>query len=252
MNVLIIEDEELSADRLEDNLLQIDPTINVLAKLASVRAAMLYLSDVANPRPDLIFLDIHLEDDLGFKIIENLDLITPIIFTTAYNEYYQKAFQTNSIQYLIKPVDIFELRDALIKYRRITSWHNRENLDKIKQVFNKQEEFKGRFLISVGTRLVSISVDEIAYFLVDNKATYIKTFDDRRYLIDYSLEKIELMVDTSAFHRINRYMIVSIKSIKNINTTIYRKLTVELTPPMPNPTIVSGDRMASFKSWLGK
>lgn len=252
MNVLIIEDEELSADRLEDNLLQIDPTIIVLAKLASVRAAMLYHTDIAKPRPDLIFLDIHLEDDLGFKIIENLDLITPIIFTTAYNEYYQKAFQINSIQYLVKPVDIFELKDALIKYRRIAAWHNQKNLDKVKQIFSKQEEFKERFLVTIGTRLVSIPTNEIAYFFVEHKATYIKTSDDRRYLIDYSLEKIELLVDNSIFYRLNRYLIVSIKSIKHINASVSRKLTVELTPPMPNPVIVSSDRMMFFKAWLGK
>lgn len=252
MNILIIEDEELSADRLQDNLIQIDPSIHVLAKIASVKDALLYLTNTSNTQPDLIFLDIHLEDDLGFKIIEILDLITPVIFTTAYNDYLQKAFQTNSIQYLLKPIDIFELKDALIKYRKVTSWHHEEKVCKIKEIFGKPDPFKDRFLASIGNKLLTIAVDDIAYFLVENKATYIKTYDDRRYIIDYSLEKIEQMVDPTIFYRVNRYLIVSIKSIKHINSSELRKLTLELTPPISHPVIVSGDRMASFKLWLGK
>ncbi len=256
MKVLIIEDELLSARRLQSLLLAYDPDIEVVGILASVKESVRFLNHTENTRPDLIFLDIHLEDDLGFKIIEQQNLFIPVIFTTAFNEYMLRAFKTNSVDYLLKPIDKDELKDSLNKFKRLQS-EKKDNAaeDHLKEVvtrFSEKESYRDRFLISAGNRLFSVRTVEIAYFVIEQKATFFKTFDGRYFALDYSLDRLSLMLDPNQFFRVNRSMLVAHESIESIMAMAPAKLKLELTPPAREEVFVSIDRMTEFKNWLGK
>jgi DNA-binding LytR/AlgR family response regulator len=257
MNVLIIEDESLSANRLESLVGKYDPKINVMAKLSSVRESIQWLNDAGNIMPDLIFMDLHLEDDLAFKIIEELKLTIPIIFTTAYSEYTLKAFKANGIDYLLKPVDKAELAAAIDKFVALhskaaaTPAPDFATLMAMYQSGN-EEGYKERFLASAGPKLFSIRTSEIAYFTIEQKATFLKTFDGQHLAMDYSLDKLAQMLDPKEFFRINRSLIIALNSIRSIYAVSAGRLKLELTPAASQEVFVSGDRIADFKQWLGK
>lgn len=255
MNVLIIEDEPLSASRLESLINKYDPKIRVMAKLASVRESIQWLEDEANTPPDLIFMDLHLEDDLAFKIIDELKLTVPIIFTTAYSEYTLKAFKANSVDYLLKPVDKSELTAAIDKYNTL---HARPqpapDFATLMAMYQSsgEETHKERFLASAGSKLFSIRTVEIAYFTIEQKATFLRTYDGQHLAMDYSLDKLIQLLDPKEFFRINRSLIIALNSIRSIYTLSAGRLKLELHPPMAQEVFVSGDRMTDFKQWLGK
>lgn len=256
MNILIIEDETLSATRLENLVLRYDSTVNILAKIPSVKESILWLENDSNADPDLIFLDIMLEDGLGFKIIEQLNLTIPIIFTTAYNEYALKAFKANSVDYLLKPVNTTELESALTKFKNI-HFQNKTfpDLSLLKswlQSPQQQENYKDRFMASAGTRLFSVKTVDIAYFTIEQKATYLRTFDGKHLTMDYSLDKLIQLLDPSQFFRINRSLIISLSSISSINSLSAGRLKLELAPAAQQEIYVSTDRISDFKQWLGK
>lgn len=256
MNVLIIEDETLSATRLENLVLKYDPAINILAKIPSVKESILWLENDNNAEPDLIFLDIMLEDGLGFKIIEQLNLTIPIIFTTAYNEYALKAFKANSVDYLLKPVNTTELDSALTKFKEIhfknKTFPDLTLLKSWLQSPQQQENYKDRFMASAGTRLYSVKTVDIAYFTIEQKATYLRTFDGKHLTMDYSLDKLIQLLDPSQFFRINRSLIISLGCISSINALSAGRLKLELAPATQQEIYVSTDRISDFKQWLGK
>jgi DNA-binding LytR/AlgR family response regulator len=256
MNVLIVEDEKLTALRLENLLHQYDPAIQVLAQIPSVSKTIKWLKDSYNTRPDLIFLDIHLEDDLGFRIIEQLQITTPIIFTTAYNEYTLQAFKANSVDYLLKPIDANELATALNKFKKIHQaplFHLPE-FEALKQLLTKSQTstYKTRFMVSVGSKLRSINTSEIAYFSFEDKTTFLTTREGTRLIVDYSLDKLSQLLNPSDFFRINRSLLVSLSAIHTAHTYSGGKLKLDLEPPLKHDVFVSGDRITDFKEWLGK
>ncbi|WP_409012459.1 LytR/AlgR family response regulator transcription factor [Dyadobacter sp. 50-39] len=228
-----------------------------MAKLSSVRESIQWLSDGANIRPDLIFMDLHLEDDLAFKIIEELELTVPIIFTTAYSEYTLRAFKANGIDYLLKPVDKAELTTAIDKFVALharsaaTPVPDFAALMAMYQSVN-DEGYKERFLASAGPKLFSIRTSDIAYFTIEQKATFLRTYDGQHLAMDYSLDKLAQMLDPQEFFRINRSLIIALNSIRSIYTVSAGRLKLELTPATSQEVFVSGDRMADFKQWLGK
>lgn len=257
MNVLIIEDESLSASRLESLINKYDPKIQVMAKLSSVRESIQWLTDGANHRPDLIFMDLHLEDDLAFKIIEELKLTIPIIFTTAYSEYTLKAFKANSVDYLLKPIDKVELGAAIDKFLSLhlkTAPAPVPDFAALMAMYQSgaDEGYKERFLASAGPKLFSIRTAEIAYFTIEQKATFLRTYDGQHLAMDYSLDKLAQLLDPKEFFRINRSLIISLNSIRSIYTVSAGRLKLELIPAASQEVFVSGDRMADFKQWLGK
>lgn len=256
MKVLIIEDESLSAQRLQNLVLSYDPGIEVLGIIASVSESIAYLENPRNEQPDLIFLDIHLEDDLGFKIIERQNLFIPIIFTTAFNEYTLRAFKTNSVDYLLKPIDPVELAGSLDKFKRLNEDRNTtDELANLKALLSQQvtrEAYKDRFMISAGTRLFSVKTGEIAYFLIEQKATFFKTYEGKHYAMDYSLDKLSMLIDPAQFFRVNRSILVSLDSISSIHAISASKLKLELNPPLKEEVYVSIDRITEFKNWLGR
>ncbi len=256
MNVLIVEDEKLTASRLENLLLKYDSSIRVLAILPSVMETVSWFRNTANPKPDLIFLDIHLEDDLGFRIIEILNLTTPIIFTTAFNEYMLKAFKVNSIDYLLKPIDADELAAALQKFERIwgSATTPTPRFNEMLEFFEKNASstYRDRFMVTVGTKLLIIKTTEIAYFQFEDKGTFLITHSGQRFALDYSLDKLMQLLDPHAFFRINRSFLIGLSSIKLVHMYTGSKLKIELVPSCKHEVFVSGDRISSFKEWLGK
>lgn len=251
MNVLIVEDEELSAERLQKLIAGIDPSIHVLAIIPSVLETIAYLENNTKTKPDIIFLDIHLEDDNGFRIIESLDLLIPVIFTTAFDEYLLKAFKANSIDYLLKPVNPLELQAALVKFKKLSAIaHHSESAFPEQVAVN--EPYKDRFLCTAGSRIFTFKVSEIAYFTIEERATFMRLFDGRHFAVEYSLEKLSQILDPGQFFRINRTLLISIDAIRDIHAISAGRLKLELNPALSQEVNVSPDRITGFKNWLGR
>jgi DNA-binding LytR/AlgR family response regulator len=251
MKTIIIEDENLSALRLQDMLFKFDHEIQVLATLPSVTEAVHWLRQ--HDAPDLVFMDIHLEDDLCFRIFELAPFTSPVIFTTAYDEYMIQAFKVNSIDYLLKPVHADELAAAIHKYRALKSQFAQPNFDTLLEYINRREpEYKSRFMITIGNKIRSIETAEVNYFYSDEKITFMVTADGQRLPIDYSLDKLASLLDPKRFFRVSRQYLVAFDAIENVLTHYKGKLKLELTPKARHEVFVSGDRMTDFKEWLGK
>ena len=257
MNVVIIEDEKLTARRLETLLLRCDPAIRVLAHLPSVARAVAWFGQPPEPPPELIFLDIHLEDDLGFQIIEQLQLTTPVIFTTAYDQYALRAFKANSVDYLLKPIDADELAAAVEKFKTLRQAPSPPPLPDLQALARllhapPTPTYKDRFMVTVGTKIRSVETTDVAYFYTEAKATFLTTHDGTRLLVDYSLEKLAQLLDPRQYFRVNRAFLVALSAIRTIHTYSASRLKLDLAPKPPDDVYVSGDRMTDFKEWLGK
>lgn len=247
MNVLIVEDEELSAERLQNLIRNIDPAIKVLGIIPSVFETIAYLQNKALTQPDLIFLDIHLEDDNGFRIIESQELMIPIIFTTAFDDYLLRAFKVHSIDYLLKPLNPLELQASLNKFKKIRSIGSQHSEESA-----QLDKYKDRFLVTAGSRMFTFKTSEIAYFMIEERATFLRLFDGRHFAVEYSLEKLTQMLDPDEFFRINRHMLLSMHAIREMHAVSAGKLKIDLNPAASQETYVSMERMTEFKNWLGK
>lgn len=251
MNTIIIEDENLTAQRLEGMLKKCDSSIRVLATLPSVAESVQWLRQ--HDAPDLVFMDIHLEDDLCFKIFELAPLTAPVIFTTAYDEYMIKAFKVNSIDYLLKPVNLVELMAALDKFKALREQFSKPDFDTLLQYIGQRvPEYKTRFMITVGNKIRSVETAEIAYFYSDDKITFMVTRDGQHLPIDFSLDKLTSLLDPQQFFRSSRQYLVGFSAIQAVLTHFKGKLKLELAPKARHDVFVSGDRMTDFKDWLGK
>ena len=251
MNTIIIEDENLTAQRLEGMLKKCDSSIRVLAVLPSVAESVDWLRK--HDAPDLVFMDIHLEDDLCFKIFELAPLTSPVIFTTAYDEYMIKAFKVNSIDYLLKPVNLVELMAALDKFKALKAQFSKPDFETLLQyIGHRAPEYKTRFMITVGNKIRSIETADIAYFYSDEKITFMVTRDGQHLPIDFSLDKLTALLDPQQFFRISRQYLIGFSAIQAVLTHFKGKLKLELAPKAKQEVFVSGDRMADFKDWLGR
>ncbi|MFB6342962.1 LytR/AlgR family response regulator transcription factor [Saccharicrinis sp. FJH62] len=249
MKVLIIEDEQFAAEKLEQMVLEINPSISVAAKTGSIKESVKWLM---NNSVDLIFLDIQLSDGISFSIFEQVMINTPVIFTTAYDQYAIKAFQLNSIAYLLKPIRRIELEESLQKYQTLKSAFAIDFETLLANIQGREPEYKKRFLIQLGEKIRKVEIGEIAYFFVLEKAVYMRTFQGKSYPVDYTLDKLESMINPEKFFRINRKYIVSIDSISNMVAYSRSRFKLELIPVADDEldTIVSIDRSADFKKWL--
>jgi len=251
MRVIIIEDEELAAERLEKMLIETAPETEVIAKLSSVKESVKWLT---LNKADLIFLDIQLSDGLSFSIFEQITVKTPVIFTTAYDQYAIKAFNLNSVSYLLKPVRKNDLIDALQKYKSLKSAFSIDFENILSAVQGKQPDYRRRFLIQIGDRFRKIEAEEIAYFYAMEKCTFLKTFEGNSYPLDLSLDNLVNVIDPSQFFRINRKYVVNMRSIKNMYAWSRSRIKIILSPSVDedSDTIVSIDRAADFRNWLNK
>ncbi len=252
MKVLIIEDEKPAAGHLENLVKRYDSTIEVMGPLGSVKKSVEWFD--ANPHPDLALMDIQLADGLSFEIFENTTVNCPVIFTTAFNEYAIRAFKLNSIDYLLKPIDYEELKAALEKYKKnylaFDQAHYALMFDKVMQSLTSN--YKKRFIVKVGEHIKSIPVDEILYFYSLEKATFLHTADDHNYVIDYSLEQLESLLDPKIFFRINRKYIVCMAAINDIITYSNSRLKLELMHLNDPDAIVAREKVNHFKKWLDR
>jgi DNA-binding LytR/AlgR family response regulator len=250
MNVLIVEDEHLAAEKLEKMLLTADPEIKIQAKLESVIDSINWLS--SHDRPDLIFLDIQLDDGISFEIFDSIKLDVPIIFTTAYDQYAIKAFQVNSVDYLLKPIEEGSLRKAIEKFKSIYQTTHFQ-LEKINTLYNQiVNNYKTRFFVKIGNHFHSVSINEIQCFLIRERATFLRTVAGKTYDLDYSLDQVQKLVDPNLFFRINRNYLIHIDSIQDIYSYSSNRLSVKLKMLDHLDMIVSREKVADFKKWLDR
>lgn len=248
MKVLLIEDEAPAARRLKKILLEINPKIEVLAVLESVEESVDWLQN--NRHPDLLFSDIQLADGISFLIYEKVIPLCPVIFTTAFDQYAIRAFEVNSIDYLLKPFSKEQLETSLFKLKERTAKSAEDSTfpQLIQDVSIKKH--KQRFLISKGDSLIPINTTEIAYVFTEDKAVMIRTTSGKSYFINYSLDEMEQQLDEEQFFRLNRQVITNLKSISKISNYFNGKLKVELTPSFLGDLVVSRLKAPLFKAWL--
>lgn len=256
MKVLILEDEKPAVDHITGLLKAYDQSIQIRAVLDSVKDGVIWLQ--SNPVPDLIFMDIQLADGLCFDIFGQVQVQSPVIFTTAYQEYAIRAFKVNSIDYLLKPIDFAGLKDAMEKHSRLYSTISDipaihpAIIESVKKMLEKP--YKNRFVIKVGEHLRSVETDDILCFFSQEKTTHICTRDNRILIVDYSLDHIMELIDPEKFFRISRKHIVSRESFSDIVVYSKTRLKIKLKPnlDLEEPPVVSRDKVSQFKEWLDK
>jgi DNA-binding LytR/AlgR family response regulator len=252
MRVIIIEDEKPAAEKLLKALLKYDSGIQLLCQLTNVQSATKWLQE--NAAPDLIFMDIELTDGLSFTIFDHCHIICPVIFTTAYDEYWQEAFEHNSIDYLLKPIKQAKLELALHKYKKLQQ-HFAMNYSGIFQQLqspNQTNGYRKRFLVKKGIDLISIRTDDIAYCYAAHKLVFMVDDKAQKCIIDRPLNDLEKELDPAVFFRVNRKYLVNIHFIKRIKTLDRGKLSLELNPPAGEEISISQETTGSFKEWMDK
>ncbi len=253
MDILIIEDEKLGAERLMNMLLEIDKSHTIIGICKSIQASVKWLQE--HKKPDLIMMDIELSDGQCFEIFKQVTVEAPVIFTTSYDEYALKAFKVNSIDYLLKPVKKEELIQALEKLKQLKGLYDSKGfrIDKlVAQLQGQSNNYRKRFLVKQGQKFTSIDTTEIAFFWAEDRLTFFRTWDNRQYLADYRLDEIGQMLDPAEFRRVNRSFIVHIKSIAAIHSYFSGKLKLELKPKTEKEVIISRESAVEFKVWMGK
>ena len=249
MKVIIIEDEKPAAEKLVKAIQKADPSIEVSAVLNSVRKSIEWLQQ--NPMPDLLFMDIELSDGLSFKIFETISINSPVIFCTAFDEYWQEAFEHNSIDYLLKPVKQEKLEAALNKYDKL----KQHFASGFQQLLQWQQQgtgngYKKRFLVKRGADYVSVKTDDIAYFYAAHKLVCMVNTSNQKFILDQSLADIEKQLDPAQFYRVNRKYLIQLNAIKKIKTYPKSKLQLEVEPVVNEDIIISQENVSAFKEWM--
>ncbi len=250
MKVIIIEDEKPAAEKLLKAIRQTNVPIEVQAVLNSIRTSVDWLQQ--NPMPDLLFMDIELGDGLSFKIFDKLNISSPVIFCTAFDEYWQEAFEHNSIDYLLKPVRQEKLETALNKYDKLKQ-HFAESFQQLQQWQQQQvtgSGYKKRFLVKRGTDYISIRTEDIAYFYATHKLVCMVDNKNQKFILDQSLAEIEKQLDPAHFYRVNRKYLLSLSAIKKIKSYPKSKLQIEADPPVNEEIIISQENVTAFKEWM--
>lgn len=248
MRAVIVEDEQVSARRMQ-RLLEARG-FEVIEKIGTVKGLLQFIEN--NNLPDIFFLDIHLSDGIVFDALAGKNLETPIIFTTAYDQYAIKAFKQNSVDYILKPIDEEELDDAIEKFKK----RNKGGVDMslLSQLLGQQQEtnnFRQRITVKVGDKLRSFTIDEVIMFYSSNKMNYIFAIDGRSYPIDLTIEEISKQLDPDKYFRVNRGQIVSIDHIKDIAVHSNSRLKILIEGSHAQDIIVSREKVKEFKQWLG-
>ena len=242
MDCIIIEDEQKAVKRLEAQLQSVGHSIQVLARLDSVEGAVAWLG---NNRTDLIFLDIQLGDGLGFEIFDHLEIKTPVIFTTSYDEYITRAFEVNSISYLFKPIILDDLKSAIDKYQFL--YGNTVN----EKVLLLNQHPQQRFMVKNGNSVKPIAAKDVAYFYIqDRHFLFLVTKDKTQYLYASTLEILDQRLDPKQFFRINRQCIINADIIKEVSSLDNSRLKIDTEPVFKNEMVVSRHRITEFRLWL--
>ena len=250
MKVLIFEDEKLASDRLIELLQELNPSAEVVAAIKSVEAGQLWFEN--NDCPDLIISDIQLLDGTSFEIFEHAKTSCPVIFTTAYDEYAIQAFEVNSIDYLLKPIQSEKLKKALDKYDQRNTSTAVFDFEQLKALIQARSNpsYKSRFLVKVGQRIQAVPVEKIAYFYTRDKLTYLVSFEGKKLPLDHTLEEIDEMLNPKDFFRANRKFIVHFDSVSDIHPYFKGRVKLGLNPPIDDEIVISTEKTPSFKKWL--
>lgn len=252
MRVLIIEDEGPAVSRLTKLLKNVHDEIDVIGTLDSVESGVRFLQTAEDI--DLIFMDIQLADGLSFDIFNQTQVKTPVIFTTAFDQYTLKAFKVNSIDYLLKPIDEKELGQAVEKYRQLYDKKDSVFSDKILKLMQEinTPRYKERLLIKRGQQLSYLKTERTAYCFADGKLCYAVDFSSNKYLLESNLSELEEQLQPNKFYRINRHLLVNIEAVIKVHTWLGGRLKLEINPSTTAETIVSRERVMGFKEWLGQ
>ncbi len=255
MKVIIIEDEQPAALQLKKLLTQTDPSVSVIEIIDSVESSVKWLQTF--PAPDAIFMDIQIADGLSFDIFNHVNIQSPVVFTTAFDQYAIKAFKVNAVDYLLKPIDEDELGEVLDKLKKkkretipFEPFDNGLFLKNLLQDFPKKD-YKQRFLIKNGQNLTSIVVSDIAYFFSEDGVNQFYVFSNKKHIVENTLDELESFLNPKDFFRINRKLIVSIKAIQKISPHFNSRLKLSLTPQYRDEILVARERVSDFKAWLG-
>ena len=245
MKVLIIEDETAAAQNLQAILREIDPSIQVLEVLESIEESADWLRN--NPQPDLLFMDIHLADGESFRILDRVDITAPVIFTTAYDQYALEAFRLCSIDYLLKPIAVDDVKRALEKLQRLTGSERSAYTPRIKQAVKEYEE---TFLIHQRDKIIPLHRDQIAFCYTANERVMAYDFQGESYPIDRTLETLQAQLPASDFFRANRQFIIARRAVQEITVWFGSRVSLALTVETPERIIISKARVPEFKAWL--
>ncbi|MCB0562870.1 MAG: response regulator transcription factor [Phaeodactylibacter sp.] len=252
MKVLILEDEELAAERLSNLIRQYDKDIELLGILDSVEDAVKWFQK--NPAPSLAFFDIQLADARSFQVFEQCEVRCPVIFTTAYDQYALQAFKVNSIDYLLKPIGLEDLSQAFRQYESLRNTFTAANrgLEQIQQAFQMMARpYKSRFIIRSSHQFFSVRVEDILYFFSEHKMVWAKHRNDKKHAVDYTLEQLEEILDPSRFFRVNRQFVVAFDAVEEAVIYSNSRLKLRLKGlPDDEEILVSRERVKDFKEWM--
>jgi len=253
LKVLIIEDEIIAANRIKDMLAAYDTNIDVINIIDNIVTAVNFISE-DKERIDLILMDIQLADGLCFEIFEQIEVLIPVIFVTAYDDFTLKAFKVNSIDYLLKPIEQSELFQALNKFNSIRQKPSQlMNMDSlIRTISNANSAYKYRFLVKKPNGFIPISTSQIAYFYSEDKLTFIKTWDNCKHVIDMTLEELISKLNPKEYFKISRSFIVQHKSVQEIKFHFNNRMLLKLKPLIDKDVFVSRNNSKPFKVWMNK
>ncbi|MBL7814069.1 MAG: response regulator transcription factor [Saprospiraceae bacterium] len=252
MKILIIEDEMPAAQRLARLVKEVEPSAEIVETLDSVEATLNYLEN--NTQLDLLLMDIHLADGSCFEIFKYKHIQTPVIFTTAYDEYALQAFKTNAIDYLLKPIKKEELAMAFAKFTRFSPSFS-EKIESLAADMTQLQrspfgQYVERFLIRTGQTYRVVELKDISYFVSEDKISFAVKKDGKRYALDFTMDKLETMLDPKVFFRLNRQFITSLPAIEEMTAYSKSRVKVKLTPLSKEEPVVSSERTGEFKRWL--
>lgn len=251
MRVLIVEDEHLAAEKLQRQLGKVAPDFEVITVIESVEGAIKFLRDET---PDLIFLDIHLSDGLSFSIFDKVQVSSPIIFTTAFDQYAIQAFKVNSVDYLLKPVSLSDLQYSIDKFKKnFGKEQSFPDLSMLKQALSPEKsQYQKRFLIYTGEKIRTIQVEDAAYFFAEARSVILASTDGKQHVMDYTLDKLEQMLNPDQFFRINRQFIINVDAIGGMVQHTKGRVKIQLEPACTKESIVSAEKASRFKAWLNR
>jgi len=252
MKIVIIEDEQLTADDLSETILKVSPEVLIIARLSSVKDAVAWFRK--NEQPDLIFSDIQLGDGLCFEIFRKHPITTPVIFCTAFDEYALTAFKAHGIDYILKPFDEQTIAGALTRYKELERKFlgNNKQIETILQLFeNRKNQKQGSVLVYHKDKILPIKLQDIALFYLEHEITYIITFGQKTFTISKSLEELEEIAGNS-FYRANRQYLINRKAIKEASQYFARKLSIALSIPFSETITVSKVKVPDFLNWLSR
>jgi two-component system, LytTR family, response regulator LytT len=261
MDVLIVEDEPLAVKKLERLISEVAFDIKIIGVTGSISATVEWLENHA--APDLIFLDIELSDGQSFEIFQQTKIKSPVIFVTSYDEFALQAFKVNSVDYLLKPVQKEELANAITKYRELKLQYMREaspitsSIESLLQSLSAgtgttSKTYRTRFLVKYLQKYVTVEVADIAYFWSEGRINFFKSKTGQKYVVEYTMDDLETMLDPKDWFRVSRQFLVSVSSVAEIHPFFNSRLRLHLTPKEPEEVTVSRDRVNDFKVWMGK